>query len=469
MSFVSTHFVLFAAAFYLLFFLTPLRWRAAVLLAGSYAFCAFFGIKTLIVLGVSTITNFLFCRAMGQAPDRAGALCRLAVLFNILWLGSFKYLDFLAETLWTGGRIAGWTVDYAPLGFLFPIGISFYTFQAITLVVDVRRGRVAPPRLFDVALFLAFWPKLIAGPIERFPRFTGQVAGGLRFRWANLWLALELGVYGLALKTMLGDFLAPEVNKVYGSPLSYSPADNLVAMLLYTFQIYGDFAGYTLMTMGAARLMGVRIGPNFRRPNFARSFTDFWNRWHISLSSFLNEYIYRNLPYRRSEGVIARNQIVTMLVSGLWHGPAWTFVAWGGLHGLFLVLQRQVTRLTRPLYDAVPSLGRWTLLPQIGCVFAMVAISRVFFRADSIGQALSIFGHIIDGPIDVAKVQSKAAIGVCFLIIAGVSAAEWLVEIGWWKRARRLRILRVGWAVALFLLILVIGEFEGGQFVYVRF
>lgn len=467
MSFIGSEFVIFTAGFFAALFLAPHAARRPLLLAGSWLFCARFGLDALIVLLVSTAANYGFCRLIesGRAPVLH---TRLAIAFNIAWLASFKYVGFLVnDVLGLDGLFASDLKGL--LGVLIPIGVSFYTFQAIMLVMDVRRGAMRAPTLFETALFLAFWPKLVAGPIERAPRFLGQLDKALVFRWANLWLALELVVYGIALKTLLGDYLAPEVNRVFKSPLSYSGIDNLFAVLLYTFQIYGDFAGYSLIAIGMARLMGIKIGPNFRRPNFARSFTDFWSRWHMSLSRFLTTYVYRQLPYSKSEPVIARNQVVTMLVSGIWHGPAWTFIAWGGLHGLYLVAQRQITRLVRWLPAPVRGLD-WTLVPlQIAMVFAAVAFSRIFFRADSIDQAFQIIGHIASSPLRLEELQNKSVLALCLMIIAAVTFVEMLIETGVAKRLKRQRAVRIIAALTTAIVCLVFGEFEGGQFVYVRF
>lgn len=467
MSFIGSEFVIFVAGFFAALFLAPIPVRRHVLLAGSWLFCARFGFDALILLLVSTTANYGFCRLIGSG--RAPVLdTRLAVAFNILLLGSVKYVGFLMnDVLGLPGLFAGDREGL--LGVLIPIGVSFYTFQAITLVLDVRRGAMRAPSFVETALFLAFWPKLVAGPIERAPRFLGQIDKGLRFRWANVWLAAELAVYGVALKTLLGDYLAPEVDRVFKSPLSSTAIDNLVAVLLYTFQIYGDFAGYSLIAIGMARLMGIRIGPNFRRPNFARSFTDFWSRWHVSLSRFLTTYVYRQLPYRKSEPVIARNQMITMLLSGLWHGPAWTFVAWGGLHGLYLVVQRQATRFGRAYLPWLRRIDPAVLALQILAVFVAVAFSRIFFRAESIGQAFEILGHIASSPLRLAEMSSKSVIAFCAAIIATVTFVEILIETGIVRRLKRHRALRIVAALATVLVCLVFGEFEGGQFVYVRF
>jgi D-alanyl-lipoteichoic acid acyltransferase DltB (MBOAT superfamily) len=469
-SFVSTAFAIFAGAFFLLFFLTPGRLRLWTLLGGSYVFCAFFSPWFLVVLLASTAVNALLLRAMALRPDRSRGLMIAGVVGNVALLGVFKYLNFLRASYAGALTLFGLPTSYEALELLGPIGISFYTFQAISLLVDVNRRTLPPPKLFEVALLLGFWPKLIAGPIVRGTRLIPQMQAPRRFRWSNFWLGAEMVVYGLALKTMLADYLAPEVNKVYNSPASYAPADNLVAAFLYTFQIYGDFAGYSLMAIGFARVLGFSIGPNFRRPNFARSFSDFWQRWHISLSQFLGNYVYRSLPYKGPrEFVRSRNTLITMLVSGLWHGPAWTFVAWGGMHGALLIIGREVTRWTAPLYRGRRWLSLASWPAQVLAVFTLVAVTRVFFRSGSIGEAWDIMERIAAGPIRLGDVQNKLAVLVSLAIVAGVTACEAVVEFGGWTRLKRRRAVRVGWALLVLLVTLVLGEFEGGQFVYVRF
>jgi D-alanyl-lipoteichoic acid acyltransferase DltB (MBOAT superfamily) len=469
LSFVSNAFAIFATIFFALYFLSPSKARRWVMLGASYIFCTLFSPWFVTVLLGSTIANWVFVQAMTRNPSRSRTWMIVGIVTNIALLGTVKYLNFLRASYADALGLFGLSVTYEALTILVPIGVSFYTFQSIGLLIDVQRGRLKAPSLFEIALLLAFWPKLIAGPIVRGTRLIPQIQQPREFKWVNLWLGAESIVYGLALKTMLADYLAPEVNKVYNSIGSYSPVDCLAAVFLYTFQIYGDFAGYSLMAIGLARISGYHLPPNFRRPNFARSFGDFWTRWHISLSNFLSHYVYRSLPYNGPREVVrSRNTIVTMLISGLWHGPAWTFVSWGGMHGLLLVANRFVAKWTSPLMQGrLMNVLSWPA--QVGAVIGLVALTRVFFRSKSMADAMHMLSRIAGGPMHIGDLQNKATIAICFLIITGVFLCEALVESGIWLRIKRLRAVRVLAVITTLLFALVLGEFEGGQFVYVRF
>jgi D-alanyl-lipoteichoic acid acyltransferase DltB (MBOAT superfamily) len=302
MHFVSEQFLIFAVCFMAVFFALGLVGQKALLLVASYFFCGSQNLMFAGLLAVSTVANHVFALII----DRDASLARRAmwsgILFNVLLLGSFKYFNFFAGSLRDGLSLFG--LHYSPifLKIAIPLGLSFYTLQAISYLVDLRDGKIQRASLFDYAVFMSFWPKFVAGPIIRATAFLPQLHRRRHFRWANFYLGAEGIIYGLFLKTVLSDYLAPQVQKVYASPAAYSGADALLAALFYTFQIYGDFAGYSLVVIGIARILGFSVRPNFRRPNFSTSFSDFWTRWHISLSRWLRDYIFRRLVPRTSGG-----------------------------------------------------------------------------------------------------------------------------------------------------------------------
>jgi D-alanyl-lipoteichoic acid acyltransferase DltB (MBOAT superfamily) len=223
------------------------------------------------------------------------------VTANVALLGLFKYFNFFSESFAQG--LGAFGVHYAPaiLNLAIPLGLSFYTLQSISYLVDLREGKLERASLLDHAVYASFWPKFVAGPIIRAHSFLPQLQERRYFRWSNFYLGVESIIYGLFLKTTLSDYLAPQVNKVYASPEAYGGADALLATIFFSFQVYGDFAGYSLVVIGTARILGYSVRPNFRRPLFARSIVDFWTRWHISLSSWLRDYVFRRLPVARGE------------------------------------------------------------------------------------------------------------------------------------------------------------------------
>lgn len=470
MSFVSEQFLLFLAAAAVLHFLLPGRFQKLMLLVASYAFALTFGPTALIGLVASALFNFVFARACAR-PGRGGSIALWAgVLSNIAALASLKYVSFFLSIVFGGPTMQAFTADVSFAERYAPVGLSFYTFQAISFLIDVRRKKLAPPSLLDTAIYLGFWPKLVAGPIIRAAPFIAQLQRPRQFRWANVWIAAEWAIYGLALKVCLGDYLAPLINRVFESPTLYTPTDNLAAVLMYTFQIYGDFAGYSLIAVGVARLLGYKIPQNFRRPNFASSFADFWSRWHISLSRFLSDYIYRSLPYRKSEAVIARNQIITLTASGLWHGAAWTFVAWGVMHGVFLAVNRQITRAYDRAGGLPRAVERALLLPlAIAIVFALVAFSRVFFRSESIAAAWPMLQRIAEGPLRLGAIAEPAGVAMAAAIALTVWTAELCIETGLWSRMKPNRMVRMAAAIGAVLFVVLLGEFSGGQFLYAQF
>lgn len=479
MHFVDEKFAIFCATLFLLFFLLGRVGQKGLLLAAGAIFSGFYNPWFAATLGLCWMVNFAVCIAMERQPERVRFWMYAGVAYNLAVLGFFKYFDFFTGSAFEAAAAFGVDIDYHALRLVTPIGISFYTFQVISYLVDLRNRRVGRMGFIDMGVYLSFWPKLVAGPIIRARHFAPQLARRRTFEWRNLFLGSEYFIYGLFLKAVLSDFLEPMISRVYDNPDHAGGASSVVAALFYTFQIYGDFAGYSLMVIGLARVLGYKVWPNFRRPNFATSFSDFWARWHISLSSWLGEYVFRNLSSReqiagagpgRKEYLISRNQMLTLLTSGLWHGAAWTFVGWGGLHGLMLVLQRQVGRPLRRRLELwrVPELAM--IASQMAVVFGVVLCSRIVFRSASLGDAGQVFHNIAFGSYDPGQLGPKIPYLVAFAIIALVLGGEALVEYGVWRRRlRRRKTVRVILATAVLLLTLFVGDFGGGRFIYVQF
>lgn len=296
MHFISEPFLFFSLAFIVLFFWCSARGQKFLLLLGSYYFCGSQNWLFAALLFGSTLMNHVSATIIDSSPKWCRTAMWGGIAANVALLGVFKYFNFFSTSFSEG--LGAFGVHYSPaiLNLAIPLGLSFYTLQAISYLVDLRDGKLQRASLLDYAVYASFWPKFVAGPIIRATHFLPQLRTRRRFSFPNLYLGCEMIIYGLFLKTVLSDYLAPQVNKVYSAPAAYSGADNLIAVTFFTLQIYGDFAGYSLIVIGLARILGYHVLPNFRRPLLSRSVTDFWSRWHLSLSTWLRDYIFYRLP-----------------------------------------------------------------------------------------------------------------------------------------------------------------------------
>jgi alginate O-acetyltransferase complex protein AlgI len=375
---------------------SPLPWsvRKGHLLAASYLFYAAWDPPLVLLLWLSTAADWYLARAIASADSqrRKKAMLLLSLAVNLGLLGYFKYGGFLVDNLAAGLDALGVSWSPAAPDIILPIGISFYTFETLSYTIDVYRGHVRPFRSFtDYALFLGFFPHLVAGPILRPAEIVPQFAEPRRASRAQLGWGLALLVLGIFEKNVIADgLLAPAADKAFAPDVhQLDPATAWIGTLAFAGQIFCDFAGYSTSAIGAALCLGFHFPDNFRFPYAAIGFSDFWRRWHISLSRWLRDYLYVPLGGNRSGAVRTQvNLMLTMLIGGLWHGASWTFVAWGGLHGLFLVGER----LARARLGGATL---WSTLPArlaLGALtFALVSVAWVFFRARSFGQA---FDHV---------------------------------------------------------------------------
>ncbi len=375
----TVHFVLLARA--------SATARKAFLLIASYAFYASYNPPCTLLLAFSTLVDWFVARAMVSArtvPSRR-ALLLVSLVVNLGMLAVFKYGDFVIENV---ALVLGTSGQGAPagLGIFLPVGISFYTFQTLSYTIDVYRGDLRPARnLLDFALYVSFFPQLVAGPIVRAADFLPQLAtmrdpGAERLEYGLLRIAS-----GLVKKIVLADTLGAWADVVFGESGSTGGLETLVGVYAYAYQIYFDFSGYSDIAIGLGALFGLRIPENFDRPYLADSPRDFWRRWHISLSTWLRDYLYIPLGGNRAgRGGVARNLMITMLLGGLWHGAAWTYVAWGGYHGLLLVVQRGWEAVRREHWPAMPRLAR-----QVA-TFHLVVLGWILFRAPSLGAATTV-------------------------------------------------------------------------------
>jgi len=400
MSFDSLPFLAFLTLVLGGYWLLPQRFRWVLLLIVSYVFCATWAPEFVIWLALSTLTSYASARLMGSTadPSRRKRQLVVGILISVGLLHTFKYLGFAAETLRTllgYVGLAGW-VNVPSL--LLPVGISFYSLQSIGYLIDVYRDKIEPEMHLGLfALYMAFFPRLVSGPIERAEHLIPQFRQPHALDAPSLFSGLRLVLWGMFKKVVVADRLAIYVNEVYAQPGGHAGWTIVIATFFSAAHIYADFSGYSDIAVGVARLFDLEVIQNFQQPYLAASVSDFWRRWHISLSSWLRDYIYIPLggnrvpPWRRS-----LNVLIVFLVSGLWHGAAWTFVLWGLLHGIYIVLESWgkgvADWLTRALRLEQAGVRRTT---GTLATILLVSFAWIFFYARSVPDAMLLIQNLV--------------------------------------------------------------------------
>jgi D-alanyl-lipoteichoic acid acyltransferase DltB (MBOAT superfamily) len=448
----------------------PPRGQNRMLLVASYVFYGFWDWRFLGLIVGSTIVDFAAAQGMQGASSRRQRRAFLlgSLIANLGILGIFKYYGFFAHEL---NALLGSLGTGAPIPLLdviLPVGISFYTFQTLSYTIDVYRGQTRPTRDFlDFALYVAFFPQLVAGPIERSRHLLPQVVGERRRTLRDFRIGLYYVSLGLFLKVAIADNMAPLVDLVFQADAAeLRGGECITAVYAFAFQIYGDFAGYSAIAKGVARWLGFDIMTNFARPYFATSPRDFWRRWHISLSTWLRDYLYVPLGGNRgSQLATLQNLMITMLLGGLWHGAAWTFVFWGLFHGLLLSAHRWFTERRGPR----PALSGWRRWLAVLLTFHLVMFGWLLFRAESMQQVGAMLGAIAAGVEWTPLAVSTLALIVFFL------GPLLLYEVWEERRGGEHAILEGHWLVqALVIIYFVAMVFffpspEAHEFIYFQF
>jgi D-alanyl-lipoteichoic acid acyltransferase DltB (MBOAT superfamily) len=474
MVFNSLEFIAFFLVVYALYLALPHRAQNWMLLAASYVFYGAWDWRFLSLLVGSTVVDFTVARWLVRTsrPDRRRLLLILSLAFNLGMLGFFKYFDFFAATF---VRLAGWFgLHPSPFAVhvVLPIGISFYTFMTISYVVDVYRREIQPTDNFgDFALFVAYFPHLVAGPILRASLLLPQIARPRVISSLQVTEGLWLIAWGYFLKLFLADNLADLVASVFDASATPRGGDVLVASYAFALQIFGDFAGYSNIARGLSKLMGIELNVNFRFPYFVTSPQAFWRHWHISLSTWLRDYLYIPLGGSRYGTMTTyRNLMITMLLGGLWHGAAWTFVVWGAYQGLALVVGRLVAtwadRAGLTLRSGV-TMARVTLGLLM---FHVTCFGWVIFRAHSARQVAdfarqAVVDPHISGPVAAAVWETLIPVALPWLVVHVLQATRDS------ETAPMTLSLPVRYAVygGVFYLVLLFGDFQGAQFIYFQF
>ncbi len=372
MLFNSLEFVLFFAVVYGLYIVLTHRYQNALLLIASYFFYGWWDWRFLSLIAISTVVDYI-CGlkiAAESRPRQRKAWLTLSVVSNLGILGFFKYFNFFAENVDRILNVMGMSADWPVTTILLPMGISFYTFQTMSYTIDVYRGKLKPTRNFlNFAVFVSYFPQLVAGPIERASKLLPQVEQPRNIRYQQIRDGFRLILLGYVLKLIVAENMAPFTKELFNSPEDHHGLNVLFGLYAAAFQIYGDFAGYTNIARGISKLMGIELMRNFNQPYFAVNPSDFWGRWHISLSTWLRDYLYIPLGGNRGgKAMMYRNLMITMVLGGLWHGAALTFLLWGFFHGTILIIYRQ-------FQVPVSALIRKLRLPD----FALHALAILFF------------------------------------------------------------------------------------------
>jgi alginate O-acetyltransferase complex protein AlgI len=390
-----TFFIFLGIVLPVFYFLPGKKSKNLFLLAASYFFYGYWDWRFCSLLLLSTVFDFLMVRAMTSTNDesRRKMLVSLSIISNLSILGIFKYFNFFTESFQDLCMQLGGKVDYFHLSIILPVGISFYTFQSLSYSIDVYRRRVAPTRNFiDFALYLAFFPQLVAGPIERAKELLPQLSKNLYPSRLQVEQGIVLIITGLFKKVIIGDTAGRYVDHIFSQPGIYKSPELLCALILFGVQIYADFSGYSHIARGTAKLLGVELMKNFNQPYFSRSVTEFWRRWHISFSTWLKDYLYIPLGgNRKGKFRTYVNLVLTMLLGGLWHGASWNFVIWGTLHGLYLAIDKYFFGSKKNQPDTIVKFDLRMIL-QIAGVNILIFATWLFFRSTS-WETTKLFFH----------------------------------------------------------------------------
>ena len=474
--------MLFCTQAFLLFFLIVFgcywavpndRFRVFLLLAASIYFYSCWNAWLSLLIVVSTAIDYTIARGLDRSQNEAARRAMLAtsICFNLALLCYFKYANFFLESLGEVLRLIGAEASLPTLQVILPIGISFYTFEAISYIVDVYNRRISAERsLPHFLLFILFFPHLVAGPIVRARDFLPQIARRKRWNWMRMQHGVELFLLGLFKKMAIADRMAAVADPIFADPDAFRTSSVWLGVLAYSLQIYCDFSGYSDMAIGIAHLFGFKLGVNFRMPYLARNMAEFWHRWHISLSTWLRDYVF--IPLGGSRGTswqTHRNLMITMILGGLWHGASWPFVIWGVLHGGLLVMHRMFrqwcernARLTEALESPAGNAVR------IALTLVVVSLGWVLFRAPTMTDAWKVYRRLFV-PLDGGMVTLPL---VSVLVLIGIAtAAHLLGESGiwrrWWKRMPSAA-LALGYA-SIALLAALLAPASGKAFIYFQF
>ena len=471
MLFNSLEFLIFFPAVCIIYFLLGKnKFRNPFLLVASYYFYMNWKPIYALLILTSTILTYacgLLVEKHSDDTRKKKTFLTISLVLNFAILFVFKYFNFINESVYELLSLFGLRWSVPNLDILLPVGISFYTFQAVGYSVDVYRGTIKAERnFFTYALFVSFFPQLVAGPIERAKNLLPQFHEEHSFKYDDVAEGFKQMLWGFFMKLCVADRLSAYVDAVYNNVGNHNGTSMIVATIFFTFQIYCDFGGYSNIAIGAARIMGFRLMENFKRPYLSMSVKEFWKRWHISLSSWFMDYVYIPLGGNRVKyGRHLLNLMITFLVSGIWHGANWTFFLWGALHGTYLVFGNVFRKyIYSPKQENLFS----KVLSVVFC-FVLVAFAWVFFRANTVGDAFTIIGKMLTehGNLHVKWfVMSNGLLALLVLIIKDIKD-DFGLKFSFMHSKHM--VVRYASCVLIIAFILLFGVLHGGQFIYFQF
>jgi len=489
MLFNSFEFLLFFPVIATIYFTIPHKTRWFLLLLASYYFYGSWNVQYLFLIAASTLISYFAARqiAASRVKRKRNTYLIVSILANMGPLLAFKYLDFINESISGLADLIGWNYPIEALAFLLPVGISFFTFQTLSYTIDVYNKKFKPEKHLGIfALYVSFFPQLVAGPIERPGNLIPQLRKKVNFNHQRIRDGLTQMLWGFFKKIVIADGAALIVNGIYNDVDAFVGIPLIAGTVLFAFQIYGDFSGYSDIAIGASKVFGIKLMKNFDRPYFSKSIPEFWRRWHISLSTWFRDYLY--IPLGGNRVVKWRwhyNIFITFLISGLWHGAAWTFVIWGALHGAYMVVS-VATAKKRKLIKEKLKLRAGSFLDkiwQVAVTFTLVNIGWVLFRANNFSDAIYVyknslkaireqigeisnFGDVSDLLNTTGDTLFAVSVGIAILLIANLIQRK----PNFYFRFQSLSIY-YRWPAyyALILIILFLGTFESEEFIYFQF
>ncbi|MBA3900667.1 MAG: MBOAT family protein [Bacteroidetes bacterium] len=471
MLFNTIQFVFFLPAVILLYFAIPAKFRWMLLLAASYYFYMSWKLEYIFLIIFSTLIDYFIGLKMEKLQDKKARLPYLimSLLTNFGLLFAFKYLNFFSENVNSAFQAFGFSQQVPYLELLLPVGISFYTFQTISYAIDVYSGKQKAERhLGYFALYVSFFPQLVAGPIERFSTLTPQLKGHHQFSYDNLANGLRLILYGLFVKMVIADNLSVYVDKIYAAPHDFDTFNILLGLCFYSFQIYCDFFGYSSIAVGSALIMGIKIMDNFKTPYLSNNIAEFWQRWHISLSTWFRDYLY--FPMGGSNVLKFRwvlNVMAVFIVSGIWHGANWTFIIWGLLFGIVYLVEKFINRM----FNLKPNPKPYSPLHILLSVktFAIVTFIWLFFRSQNMGEAFGII-KLIPENISIVSRELNVPMFLWISLLGFILSDIFLYNKRFdvWMKGHPL-VVRWGIYSILIFAIIVFSGVESFPFIYFQF
>ncbi len=486
MLFNSLAFAIFLPIVFFIYWALPNKYRPILIFISSYYFYMSWNVKYVVLILFTTVISYGCAILLEKWEKKKTVLLCATLIASLGVLFFFKYFNFFSLSV--ANLLGRFAIPVHPvtLSLMLPVGISFYTFQTLSYVIDVYRGDAKAEKNFvTYAAFISFFPQLVAGPIERTGNLLPQIKGEHRFDKENAIRGLMLMAWGFFKKLVVADNLAVYADQIFDDVHYYGGFSMLLAALFFTFQIYCDFSGYSDIAIGTAKLFDIHLMTNFKSPYFAISIKDFWSRWHISLSTWFRDYVYIPLGGNRvSKLRNAFNLLVTFLVSGLWHGAAWHFVVWGGLHGLLQVIEncfpfmRKLTRRQKENPESIKGPIVWLCR---GVTFVIAMLAWVFFRTETVSDALYVFAHMWDGITSPRMYISKGlqdfgmgmtevlSLAVPFLLLLAYDYTQLRFDPIVRIREKLPRPVRWCLYYGFVFLVLMLASFNAQEFVYFQF